>query len=61
MGVVMLDVLSKDGFELTPGEDQHSVETLAADRAEESFGESVGTWRPNGRSDDPLRRDPVST
>jgi hypothetical protein len=49
----MLDVLSKNGFELASAEDQHPVEALAADRADESLGKGVGTWRANGCADDP--------
>src|ERR1700688_3393419 len=36
MGVAAIDVLRRDGFELAPLKDQHRVETLAADRADES-------------------------
>ena len=43
MAVVVVDVLCKDDFELTPVEDQHPVETLAADGTDEAFGKSVGS------------------
>ena len=57
MGVVMIDVLGEYELELTPNEDQHSVETLAADRADESLGEGVGPRGSDRRADDadPLR------
>lgn len=57
MGVVMIDVLGENLIELTPSEDQHSVETLAADRADESLGEGVGPRGSNRRTNDadPLR------
>jgi hypothetical protein len=42
MGVVMIDVLHQDGFELTSVEDQHPVETLSTDGADEALGEGVG-------------------
>ena len=41
MAVVVVDVLSEDGFELTPVEDQHPVETLAADGADEALGKAL--------------------
>ena len=53
MGVVMPDVLSKDGFELTPGEDQHAVEALAADGVDEALRKGVGTRCSDRSADDP--------
>ena len=53
MAVVMVDVLSEDGFELTPVEDQHPVETLAADGADEALGKSVGSRGSERRADGP--------
>jgi len=34
-------------------EDQHALEALPADRADEALGEGVGPWRSNRRADDP--------
>ena len=53
MAVVMIDVLGEDDFELTPGEGQHSVEALPADRADEALGEGVDPWGSDRRADDP--------
>ena len=53
MAVVMVDVLCEDGFELTPVEDQHPVETLAADGADEALGKSVGARGSDRRADGP--------
>ncbi len=53
MGVVVIDVLGDDRFELPPVEDQHPVEALAADRADESLSEGVGPWGSDRRADDP--------
>ena len=53
MAVVMVDVLSEDGFELTSVEDQHPVETLAADGADEALGKGVGPRGSDRRADDP--------
>jgi hypothetical protein len=41
MAVVAIDVLGEDGIELTSVEDQHPVETLAPDGADEPLGEGV--------------------
>jgi len=32
--------------------DQHPVEALAADRADEALGERIGPWSPDRRADD---------
>jgi hypothetical protein len=53
MAVVVIDVLGEDGFELTSVEDQHAVETLSTDGANETLGEGIGSRRPDGRADDP--------
>ena len=53
MTVVMVDVLSEDGFELTPVEDQPPVETLAADGANEALGKGVGSWGSDRCADGP--------
>ena len=53
MAVVVVDVLSEDGFELTPVEDQHPVETLAADGADEALGKGVGSRGSDRRADGP--------
>jgi hypothetical protein len=53
----MIDVLHQDGFELTSVEDQHPVETLSTDGADEALGEGVGPRGSDRRADDldPLR------
>ena len=43
----MLDILGEDDFELTPGEDQHPVEALPTDRADEALGAGIGPWGSN--------------
>ena len=48
MAVVMIDIHGQERLQLTPVEDQHPVETLAADRADEALGEGVGPWAPTG-------------
>ena len=53
MVVVMVDVLSEHGFELTPVEDQHPVETLAADGANEALGKGVGSRGSDRCADGP--------
>ena len=53
MAVVMIDVLGEDGFELTPVEDQHPVEALPTDRADEALGKGVGPRGSDRRADDP--------
>jgi hypothetical protein len=57
MGVVMIDILAKYKFELTPVEDQHSVETLSTDRADEPLGKGVGPWCSHRGADDPVHSD----
>jgi hypothetical protein len=49
--------LYKDGFELTPGEDQHPVETLARDGADEALRKGVvrRSPRPGGVDDESPR------
>lgn len=41
MGVVVIDVLDQDSFELTSVEDQHPVETLSAHGPDEALSERV--------------------
>jgi len=53
MAVVVIDVLSKDGPKLTPGEDQRAVEALAADGADEALRKGVGTRCSDRSADDP--------
>ena len=53
VAVVMLDELVDHGVEVTPAEDQHAIEALPADSADEALGEGVGTRRPDRRADDP--------
>ena len=52
MGVVMIDVLHQDGFELTSVQDQHPVETLSTDGADAALGEGVGPRGSDRRADD---------
>ena len=40
-------VLGQDVFEVAPVEDQYSVEQLAAEGADPSFGDRVGWGRPH--------------
>ena len=57
MAVVMIEVLHQHCFELTSVEDQHPVETLSTDGADEALGEGVGPRGSDRRADDldPLR------
>ena len=50
--VVMLHVLGKDCFEVTPSEDEHPVETLAPDGADDALTDGVGPGRSDGGGDD---------
>ena len=47
------DEFAEHRFDMGTKEDQHPVETLAADGADEPFGERVRTRRSNGRPDGP--------
>ena len=49
----MLDVLGEHDFEVASPEDEHPVQALAPNRADESLGDGVGPRRPDGRLDDP--------
>ena len=52
MAVVVVDELTEYDLELAPVEDQHPVETLAAESADKAFGECIGPRSSDGRSDD---------
>jgi hypothetical protein len=51
--VVVIDELGKDRVELTPMEDQHAVEALSTDGANETLGNGIGPRRSDRRPDDP--------
>ena len=53
MAVVVVDELAEDVFEVAPIEDQHAVEALTADGADDALGEGVGTWSTDRCADDP--------
>ncbi len=53
LGVVVIDINTKDVFEVAPVEDQEPVETLRADRSHEAFRDRVRLWRAHWRLDDP--------
>ena len=42
MGVVVRHIGSQDGLEMTPAHDEYPVQALAANRAHEPFGVSIG-------------------
>jgi hypothetical protein len=42
MAVVALDVLTNHGFEVTSADDEHAIDALPADRADEALGECIG-------------------
>jgi hypothetical protein len=46
--VVVLDVPGEHDFEVAPSEDEHPVQALAPDGADESLGEGVSPRRPDG-------------
>lgn len=48
VGVVMLDVLGEDCFEVAATEDEHPAETLLSDGADDALAVSVGSGRSNG-------------
>ena len=48
MSVVMPDEFDQDALQLTPVEDQETVEALSADGPDEPLGEGVGARRPDG-------------
>jgi len=51
--VVMLDVLGKGCFKVAAAEDEHPVEALAPDGADDALADGVGPGCPNGALDDP--------
>jgi len=53
VGVVVLDVLVDDGFEMLTTEDEHPVQTFTPDSPDEALGDGVGTGSFDRRSDDP--------
>src|SRR3954453_21792936 len=52
MAVVVVRVLAENGGGMPPVDDQDSVEELAADGADEAFGDRVGPRRPYRCLDD---------
>ena len=52
VAVVMLDELVDHGVEVTPAEDQHAIEALPSDGADEALRERIGTRGPDRRADD---------
>jgi len=53
MGVVLIDVVGKNGVELVAGEDQDPVEALPTDGADETFGERIGPRGTDRCANDP--------
>ena len=53
MRVVVLDVLGEDCLEVTAAEDEHPVEALAPDGADDALADGVGTRCLDRGSDDP--------
>jgi hypothetical protein len=53
VSVVVGHVPGQDVFQVASTKDEHAVGTLAADSADETLGEVIGPWHPNGRLDDP--------
>ncbi|MGO8872928.1 MAG: hypothetical protein ACLQPH_16295 [Acidimicrobiales bacterium] len=53
MVVVVLDLLAEDLLQVAASEDEHSVETLSANRADESLGEGIGPSGTDWCADDP--------
>ena len=60
MSVVVAHELLEDSNEVTPTQNEHAVQTLAASGSHEALGDGVGQWRPDcprkppgGRSTDP--------
>ena len=49
VAVVVLDVLTDDGFEVTSADDEHAIDALPADGANKAFGKCMGT-RSSDRS-----------
>jgi hypothetical protein len=43
VAVVVLDVFTDDGFEVTSADDEHAIDALPADGADETLGECIGT------------------
>jgi hypothetical protein len=52
MSVVVLNELSKHRFEVTPIDDQHPIQALLSDGADEPLGEGVGPRSTNRGTDD---------
>ena len=50
MAVAVIDELREDDLELGWSEDQHPIETLTSDRANEPLGEGVSCRTPNSQS-----------
>jgi hypothetical protein len=51
--IVVSGVLDQYLLEMSAPKDEESIGALSADGADESLGECVRSWRPNGRLDDP--------
>ena len=49
--VVVLDVLDEHGAEVTLVDEDHMIQALSADRANEPFGDGIRARRPEGCSD----------
>jgi hypothetical protein len=52
MAVVVLDELAEQCLEVMSVDDQHPIEALAPDGANETFGEAIGTWSTDGSPND---------
>ena len=51
VAVVVVDVLVDNGFEMPSPDDQHPIEALPADRADEAPGKCIGTRCPDRDTD----------
>ena len=52
VGVVVLDVVDDQAFELLLVPDDGAVEELSSDRSDPAFGERVGDWGADGCLED---------
>jgi hypothetical protein len=53
VAVVVLDVLVDYAFEMSTTEDEYPIQTLTSDRADEAFGECIGTRCPDRSTNNP--------
>jgi hypothetical protein len=53
VAVVVLDVLTDDGFEMATTEDEHPVQTFTPDSADEALSEGGGTGSPDRSANGP--------